>query len=143
MTLGSPHPGWRWYGVALGCLILALLSVLLIPFWQNYWQALRLFHAPEYARPGRPGRFGNLARPDAYGFGKTRSGGRQLVAPPIVAGGFRAPCCGDRCRDRLAVRDTRGLLILVCALGLAGHWSRRFGLKAVLMDGVAASCLLP
>jgi hypothetical protein len=31
------------------------------------------------------------------------------------------------------------LLILVCALGLAGHWSRRFGLKAVLMDGVAAS----
>ena len=25
--LGSPHPGWRWYGAALGALILALLSL--------------------------------------------------------------------------------------------------------------------
>ena len=31
-TLGSPHPGWRWYGVAIGCLILALCCILLIPF---------------------------------------------------------------------------------------------------------------
>lgn len=25
-ALGSPHPGWRWYGTALGCLMLALLA---------------------------------------------------------------------------------------------------------------------
>ncbi|MGB7502047.1 MAG: hypothetical protein WBM25_06565, partial [Azonexus sp.] len=43
-ALGSPHPGWRWYGVALGCLMLALLAALLIPLWPQYWKALRLFH---------------------------------------------------------------------------------------------------
>ena len=30
-TLGTPHPGWRWYGTALGCLMLALLAIVLIP----------------------------------------------------------------------------------------------------------------
>ena len=43
-ALGSPHPGWRWYGAALGCLMLALLSALLIPLWPQYWKALRIFH---------------------------------------------------------------------------------------------------
>jgi hypothetical protein len=33
------------------------------------------------------------------------------------------------------------LLILVTALGLAGQWSRRFGLKRLVQDGVGASLL--
>ena len=43
-ALGSPHPGWRWYGTALGCLMLALLAALLMPLLPSYWKALRLFH---------------------------------------------------------------------------------------------------
>ena len=43
-TLGDPHPGWRWYATALGCLMMALSAIVLIPVWPTYWHALRIFH---------------------------------------------------------------------------------------------------
>ena len=44
-TLGSPHPGWRWYGAGLGCLILALGAVVAMPVLPGQWPALRIFTA--------------------------------------------------------------------------------------------------
>ncbi len=56
-----------------------------------------------------------------------------------MAGGFGALVVATGVVIAWPFATPGALLILVCALGLAGHWSRRFGLKAVLMDGVAAS----
>ncbi len=140
MTLGSPHPGWRWYGVALGCLILALLSVLLIPFWQNYWQALRLFHM-HLNTLGLVGlaALGTLPvlMPTALGKPDPEAASWLRRRLWLVASGALVVATGVVIAWPFATPGA--LLILVCALGLAGHWSRRFGLKAVLMDGVAAS----
>lgn len=139
-TLGSPHPGWRWYGAALGCLLLALCAVLLIPLLPGYWQALRLFHM----HLNTTGLLGlaalgtlpvlmptALGKPDPEAAGWLRrrlwlfaSGALVLATGVAIAWPFAAP---------------GALLILVAAMGLAGQWVRRFGLTAVLRDGVAAS----
>lgn len=42
--LGPAHPGWRWYGAALGALMLALAAVLLLDYWPGAYAALRRFH---------------------------------------------------------------------------------------------------
>ncbi len=140
LTLGSPHPGWRWYGTALGCLLLALSAVLLIPYWPGYWRALRLFHM----HLNTTGLLGLAALgtlpvlmptalgkpdPDAAGWLRRRlwlvaSGALALATGAAIAWPFAAP---------------GALLILVTAMGLAGQWVRRYGLRALLSDGVAAS----
>lgn len=43
-SLGMPHPGWRWYGGALVCLMLALLSILGMALWPAQWPLWRLAH---------------------------------------------------------------------------------------------------
>ncbi|TYC53959.1 hypothetical protein ETQ85_20435 [Zoogloea oleivorans] len=43
-TLGKPHPGLAWYGAALGCLILALLAILVGLLWPAGYGMLRLAH---------------------------------------------------------------------------------------------------
>ncbi|MBS1139916.1 MAG: hypothetical protein H6R13_1369 [Proteobacteria bacterium] len=141
-SLGSPHPGWRWYGVALGCLVLALSAILLIPVWPSYWRALRLFHmhlnilglvglAALGTLPvllptalGKPD-------PEAAGWLRRRlwlvaSGALVIATGAIIAWPFAAPGTA---------------LLLVAALGLAGQWIRRFGAWSLLRDGVAASLL--
>lgn len=139
-TLGSPHPGWRWYGAALGCLLLALCAVLLIPVLPRYWPALRLFHL----HLNTTGLIGlaalgtlpvllptALGKPDPEAAGWLRrrlwlsaSGTVVLATGAAIAWPFAAP---------------GALLILVAAMSLAGQWVRRFGLATVLRDGVAAS----
>ena len=42
--LGPRHPGLDWYLAALGCLLLALLAVLLMPLFPAQRHGLRLFH---------------------------------------------------------------------------------------------------
>lgn len=139
-TLGSPHPGWRWYGVALGCLILALLAVTLISLLPGYWHPLRLFHM-HLNMSGLVGlaALGTLpvlmptalAKPDPESAGWLRrrlwsvaSGALVLSTGAAIAWPFAAP---------------GALLILVGAMSLAGQWVRRFGLAALLRDGVATS----
>lgn len=141
-TLGTPHPGWRWYGVAIGCLILALLSILLIPFWPNYWRALRLFHLHlntlgliGLAALGTlpvllPTALGKRD-PEAAGWLRRRlwlvaSGALVVATGAVIAWPFSAP---------------GAMLIFVSVLGLAGQWIRRFGIRPLLNDGAAASLL--
>ena len=42
--IGSPHPGWRWYGMALLCLMLALLVVPPLSVIAELYAPLRLLH---------------------------------------------------------------------------------------------------
>ncbi|MGB8239513.1 MAG: hypothetical protein WCE66_00575 [Azonexus sp.] len=141
-ALGSPHPGWRWYGAALGCLMLALLSALLIPLWPQYWKALRIFHLHLNAL----GLIGlaalgtlpvllptALGKPDPEATSWLR---RRLW---LVAGGALVVATGAAVIWPFATPGAA--LVLVAALGLVGQWGRRFGFRAMLADGVAASLL--
>lgn len=42
--LGRPHPGLRWYLLALVSLILGLVAISIAVFWPEHWAALRRFH---------------------------------------------------------------------------------------------------
>ncbi|TVO70831.1 hypothetical protein [Sedimenticola selenatireducens] len=42
--LGNPHPGLLWYQLALGALLLGLVSILAGYFMPDHWAALRRFH---------------------------------------------------------------------------------------------------
>jgi hypothetical protein len=139
-TLGSPHPGWRWYGAALGALILALLAILSIPMWPEQGRELRLFHI-HINSLGLVGlaALGTLPvllptalgqpDPDAAGWLRRRWW-LAAAAPLLIALGaatawpLGAPGAG---------------LLLLLVLGLAGQWVRRFGFPAMMHDGVAAS----
>lgn len=141
-TLGSPHPGWRWYGVAIGCLILALISILLIPFWPSYWRALRVFHlhlntlgliglAALGTLPVLLSTALGKPDPEAAGWLRRRlwlvaSGALVVATGAVITWPFAAP---------------GAMLIFVSVLGLAGQWIRRFGLRPLLSDGAAASLL--
>lgn len=141
-TLGSPHPCWRWYGAALGCLMLALLAVLFMGFWPQYWRGLRLFHL-HLNTIGLVGlaALGTmpvllptaLGKPDPEAAGWLR---RHLW---LVAGGALVIATGAAVIWPFAAPGT--VLVLVAALSLLGRWVRRFGLKQLLADGVTASLL--
>lgn len=139
-TLGSPHPGWRWYGVALICLMVALLAILLMSIWPHQWRALRIFHL-HLNTIGMVGlaALGTLpvllptalAKPDPEAASWLR---RRLW---LVAGGAVVLATGAAIVWPFAVPGA--VLVLVAALGLIGHWGRRFGFKQLFGDGVAAS----
>ena len=141
-ALGSPHPGWRWYGAALGCLMLALLAALLMPALPSYWKPLRVFHL-HLNTLGLVGlsALGTLPvllptalgkpDPEAAGWLQRRlwlvaSGALLIATGAVIAWPFAAPGTA---------------LLVVAGLGLAGQWARRFGLWSLLRDGVAASLL--
>lgn len=141
-TLGSPHPGWRWYAGALGCLLLALLAVLAMPLFPDYWGALRRFHvhANTLGLVGLAA-FGTLpvllptalGQPDAEAAAwLKRRLGPMLAGVVLVALGaaFSWP---------LAIAGSAVLLIVIG--GLVVQWIRRFGFPRLLADGVTASLL--
>lgn len=43
-ALGRPHPGLNWYVAAMGCLALALIAVMMLPFFPDWHGVLRAFH---------------------------------------------------------------------------------------------------
>ena len=141
-ALGSPHPGWRWYGVALGCLMLALLAALLIPLWPQYWKALRLFHL-HLNTLGLVGlaALGTLPvlLPTALGKPDPEAASWLRRRLWLVAGGALVIATGAAVIWPFAAPGAA--LLVVAALGLIGQWGRRFGFKAMLADGVAASLL--
>lgn len=141
-TLGSPHPGWRWYGAALGCLMLALLAAILIGFFPAYWRALRLFHL-HLNTIGLVGlaALGTLPvlLPTALGKPDPEAAGWLRRRLWLVAGGALVIGSGTAILWPFAVPGAA--LLLVAALGLIGQWARRFGLREMLADGVAASLL--
>ncbi|MFZ2267118.1 MAG: hypothetical protein WAV95_06025 [Azonexus sp.] len=141
-VIGSPHPGWRWYGAALGCLMLALLAVLLIAVWPNHWRALRLFHL-HLNSIGLVGlaALGTLPvlLPTALGKPDPEAAGWLHRRLWLVAGGALVVATGAAVVWPFAVPGAA--LVLVAALGLLGQWVRRFGAHALLGDGVSASLL--
>lgn len=140
--IGTPHPGWRWYGAALGCLMLALIAVLLMALWPQYWAGLRLFHL-HLNTIGLVGlaALGTLpvllptalAQPDPEAGGWLR---RKLW---LVVGGALAVATGSAIFWPFAIPGAA--LVLLAALGLFGQWVRRFGFGLLLRDGVTASLL--
>lgn len=142
-TLGSPHPGWRWYGAAIVCLILALTAVLLMSVFPDNWRALRSFHL-HLNSIGLVGlaALGTLpvllptamSKPDPEAAGWLR---RRLW---IVAGGAVMLAMGTAIRWEFATPGAA--LVMVVALGLIGHWGRRFGFRQLFVDGVTTSLTL-
>jgi hypothetical protein len=142
-ALGSPHPGWRWYGTALGCLMLALVAILLIDVWPAYWRALRLFHL-HLNTIGLVGlaALGTLPvlLPTAQGAPDPEAVSWLRRRLWLVAGGALVVATGAAVIWPLAAPGAA--LILVAALGLVGQWGRRFGLRKLLGDGVSTSLLV-
>ncbi|MGB9493929.1 MAG: hypothetical protein WCA83_03885 [Azonexus sp.] len=141
-TLGSPHPGWRWYGAALGCLMLALMAVLLTALWPQYWNPLRLFHL-HLNTLGLVGlaALGTLPvlLPTALGKPDPEAASWLRRRLWLAVGGALVIATGTAVIWPFAAPGAA--LMLVAAIGLAGQWIRRFGLRVVLADGVAASLL--
>ncbi|UCV17351.1 hypothetical protein [Ferribacterium limneticum] len=141
-ALGTPHPGWRWYGAALVCLMLALLAIVLIPVWPSYWQALRVFHL-HLNTLGLVGlaALGTLPvlLPTALGMADPEAGGWLRRRLWLVASGALMVATGAAISWPFAAPGTA--LMLVAALGLLGQWGRRFGIWPLVSDGVAASLL--
>ncbi|MBU1363265.1 MAG: hypothetical protein KKE51_05515 [Gammaproteobacteria bacterium] len=141
-SLGSPHPGWRWYGAALGCLMLALSAIVLIPLWPTYWHALRVFHL-HLNTLGLVGlaALGTLPvlLPTALGMADPEAGGWLRRRLWLAASGALMVATGAAISWPFAAPGTA--LMLVAALGLFGQWGRRFGIRRLLSDGVSASLL--
>ena len=139
-TLGSPHPGWRWYGLALGCLMMALLAAIFIDIWPAYWKPLRLFHL-HLNTIGLVGlaALGTLPvlMPTALGKPDPDAAGWLRRRLWLVASGALIVATGVAIVWEFAVPGAA--LVLVAALGLLGQWSRRFGIMVILKDGVSAS----
>ena len=141
-ALGTPHPGWRWYGAALGCLMLALLAVLLTALWPQYWKPLRLFHL-HLNTLGLVGlaALGTLPvlLPTALGKPDPEAASWLRRRLWLAVGGALVTATGTAVLWSFAAPGAA--LMLVAAIGLAGQWVRRFGMRAMLFDGVAASLL--
>lgn len=141
-ALGSPHPGWRWYGAALASFVLALLAVLAMALAPGQWMALRSFHL-HLNTLGLVGlaALGTLPvlLPTALGTPDPDAAGwlRRRLWP--AAGGALAVATGAALLWPFAVGG--GAVLLVVVLGLAAQWVRRFGMARLAGDGVAASLL--
>lgn len=141
-TLGTPHPGWRWYGAALASALLALSAILLQPLWPAYWPAFKLFHL-HLNTLGLVGlaALGTLPvlLPTAVGQGDPDAAVwlRRRLWP--AAGGALLVALGCALAWPLALAGVA--LMLVVVVGLLGQWRRRFGLRRLLADGVTASLL--
>jgi hypothetical protein len=48
--LQKPHAGYYWYLAALGCLLLALCTMLVVTLWPQYWSQHWLQYWPQYWR---------------------------------------------------------------------------------------------
>lgn len=141
-SLGSPHPGWRWYGAALGCLMLALLAILLTAIWPAYWYPLRLFHL-HLNTIGLVGlaALGTLPvlMPTVLGKPDPEAAGWLHRRLWLVAGGALVVATGAAVVWPFAAPGAA--LVLVAGLGLVGQWVRRFGIRPLLADGISASLL--
>jgi hypothetical protein len=112
-TLGAPHPGARWYGVALLCLFFA---VSLVPVWLSLPElrpALRLFHL----------------HLNTLGFiGLAALGTLPVLLPTAL--GQAEPAAAQRLRSHLLPAASGALL--VAAGAAAGAWLALLGVLLLL-----------
>lgn len=139
-ALGTPHPGWRWYGAALGCLMLALLAVIFQGIWPTHWRELKLFHLHLNVL-GLVGlaAFGTLPvlLPTVLGQGDPEAAGWLRRRLWLMAGGAMVVAIGSAFSWPLAAPGAA--LVLVVVLSLLGQWVRRFGGASLLGDGAAVA----
>ncbi len=140
-TLGSPHPGWRWY---LASLFMLALALAVVPAYAAGFApaALRLFHlhANTLGFVGLAA-LGTLPvllptalkQPDSQAAPWLR---RRL---PLVLAGVLMLAVGAATLWPLALVGSA--FLVVAALGLLVHWLRVFGLMTLLADGASASLL--
>lgn len=140
--LGSPHPGWRWYGAALGSLMLAMAVVPPLATMPGLYANLRAFHLHMNVL-GLVGlaALGTLPvlMPTALGKPDPEAAGWLRRRLWLVAGGAMVVAIGSAFLWPVAVGGAA--LVLVVALSLAAQWWRRFGTAALIGDGVAVSLL--
>lgn len=137
-TLGTPHPGWRWYASALSVLVLALAAVPPLVAGQAS-AALRLFHlhANTFGFIGLAA-LGTLPvlLPTILGRPDTQAAPWLRRRLPVALAGVLLLAAGAATMWPLAV--VGGAFLVVVALGLLVHWVRSFGLTALLGDGASA-----
>ena len=140
--VGAPHPGTRWYGAALGALLLALLAVLAMPMIPDAWGPLRRLHL-HLNTMGLVGlaALGTLPvlLPTALGKPDPQAAVwlRRRLRPAVAA--ILLLSAGAAISWPLAVPGAAIMLLL--ALGLSGQWARCFGPRTLVTDGVSASLL--
>lgn len=146
--LGKPHPGWRWYFVALVALATALVVVPLMGFWPQAHGALRLLHL-HLNTLGLVGlaAFGTLPVLLPTALNQPEPGAAAWLSAQlrwIAAGGLLAAIAGASSATPLkmgapllAVPAT--VLLVVPGLRLLRQWQLRFGIRVLLADGAAAS----
>lgn len=141
-SLGSPHPGWRWYGAALASFVLALMAVLAMALAPGQWAALRSFHL-HLNTLGLVGlaALGTLPvlLPTALAAPDPDAGGWLHRRLWPAAGATLALATGAALFWPFAVGG--GAVLLVVVLGLAAQWLRRYGMVRLAGDGVAASLM--
>lgn len=139
MTLGRPHPGWRWYLAALASLALALAVVPLFDDWPVAYRELRLLHL----------------HLNTLGFVGLAALGTLPVLLPTVLGGAD-PGAAVRLRSDLwpalgavlaiavgsgfspIMAATGAFVLAIVVVRLGRGWIRRYGLRAIGGDGAAA-----
>lgn len=140
--LGQPHPGWRWYGAALGCLMLAMAVVPPLASMPAFYANLRAFHLHMNIL-GLVGlaALGTLPvlLPTALGKPDPEAAGWLRRRLWFVAGGAMTIAVGATFFWPIAVAGAASLLIIT--LSLAAQWWRRFGPALLFGDGVAVSLL--
>ena len=148
--LGAPHPGWRWYGMALIALSLALFCILLMPLFPAAHLALRLghLHLNVLGLVGLAA-FGTLPVLLPTALGRPDRAATQWLVVRLrwlgggalagAAAGMASVTAFDFLVSPLAA--LAAALLLVPALVLAIQWVRGFGLQALRTDGASASLL--
>lgn len=138
--LGSPHPGWRWYAAALGCLLLALLAILASAWVPAAWRPLKLLHL-HLNTLGLVGlaALGTLPvlLPTALGQPDPEAALWLRRRLWLLAGGAIVTSFGAAIFWPAAFPGA--VLLLIGSLSLFGQWLRRFGRARLLGDGVAIS----
>ena len=140
--LGAPHPGWRWYVAALGCLLLALLMVPLltaVPEWYGPLRAMHL-HLNTLGLVGLAA-LGTLPvlLPTVMGQGDPEAAAWLRRRLWLALAGVFAVSVGAGFFWWLAVPGAA--ILFIVAFGLLAQWVRRYGAPRLLRDGAAAALL--
>ncbi|MGB4674701.1 MAG: hypothetical protein WBH99_12290 [Azovibrio sp.] len=150
--LGTPHPGWRWYGCSLACLLLALLVVPLLLAVPAAYRPLRSLHL-HLNTLGFVGlaALGTLPLLLPTALGQHDPDARHwlrrylwpVLGSVLVLTGGTALAALDGMALVGPLLAAVGLVLLVYpVLRLLVHWQRRFGFSSLWRDGATASLLL-
>lgn len=137
--LGQPHPGWRWYGAALGCLLATMAAVPAMAALPAQYAAFRALHLHgNVLGLVALAALGTLPvlLPTALGKPDPEAAGwlRRYLWPAVTAAittAVGAACCWFSAL-------VGAMLWLLAVLALALQWRRRFGIGALAADGAAA-----